>query len=182
MAGRRLSREAFLARAFEEVVRQGGAVLHIEALTRALGVSTGSFYWHFRDRRDFVRALLLYWEKEFTASVVDYVEAAGTDPELRFRAILDYLLEEDPARYDRPFRVWAALDTEARPYVRRVDQLRVRFVQSLFEALGHRGSEAAQRTRVFVTYFSFEGMLAGRPGRQRRLAERERLYRFFTRP
>ena len=40
-------------------------------LAAELGVTTGSFYWHFRGRDDFVASLVDYWGREFTARVIE---------------------------------------------------------------------------------------------------------------
>jgi len=59
--GQRLTREDWLENALTVLSRKGRAGLRIEGLSAALGVSRGSFYWHFKDRGDFVHALLEYW-------------------------------------------------------------------------------------------------------------------------
>ena len=51
----RLSREGWLARALEVLGKKGAGQLAVESLARQLGVTKGSFYWHFRDRDDFFR-------------------------------------------------------------------------------------------------------------------------------
>ena len=57
----RLSKEEWLARALEVLGKKGAGELTIESLARHLGVTKGSFYWHFRDRADFFRQLIEYW-------------------------------------------------------------------------------------------------------------------------
>jgi AcrR family transcriptional regulator len=73
MRRERLPREQWLSAALEVVARRGGAKLRIRDLVQRLGVSTGSFYWHFRDRDDFVTSLVDYWGREFTSRVAEQV-------------------------------------------------------------------------------------------------------------
>ena len=54
----RLSREEWLARALEVLGKNGAGQLAVESLARQLGVTKGSFYWHFRDRADVFRQLI----------------------------------------------------------------------------------------------------------------------------
>ena len=63
----RLSRQDWLENALATLSEKGQAGLSIQDLSVALGVSRGSFYWHFEDRDDFVHALLEHWYEEYTA-------------------------------------------------------------------------------------------------------------------
>ena len=56
-----LDREAWLDAAADAVAAGGFAQLRILILAKKLGVTRGSFYWHFRDHADFVRAFLDRW-------------------------------------------------------------------------------------------------------------------------
>ena len=62
----RLDRKARLTRALEVLGKQGAGELTVESLARQLGVTKGSFYWHFKDRADFFRQLIEYWDEHFT--------------------------------------------------------------------------------------------------------------------
>ena len=62
----RLSKEEWLARALEVLGKKGAGELTIESLARRLGVTKGSFYWHFKDRADFFRQLIEFWDENFT--------------------------------------------------------------------------------------------------------------------
>lgn len=177
----RLTREEFLARSLEVVARRGGARLRIQELVGELGLTTGSFYWHFEGRDEFVAALVEYWASAYTGRVIEYVEAAGVDPQRRFRALIEYLAEENPARYDVPMRAWSAQEAIVARHVRRVDRQRLAYVRALLSDLGLRGQELELRTRIFVVYQSLDLFLAGRPSRARRREQIDRLYAFFTR-
>ena len=79
-----MDRDSLLQRALLVVAREGGSELTIERLVAALGVTKGSFYWHFRDRSDFVRALAGHWA--FWSTKVVAAEFEDLPPEL-FRAL-----------------------------------------------------------------------------------------------
>ena len=51
----RLGREDWLDAAFDAVVDGGFDQLRVVALAQTLGVTRGSFYWHFADHADLVK-------------------------------------------------------------------------------------------------------------------------------
>ncbi|MEM8755480.1 MAG: TetR family transcriptional regulator, partial [Pseudomonadota bacterium] len=48
----RLSRDDWLAHALGTLAAEGAPALRADRMAKALGVSRGSFYWHFRDLDD----------------------------------------------------------------------------------------------------------------------------------
>ena len=65
----RLSREKWLMRALDILAEEHNALLRIDDLVKRMGVTKGSFYWHFKDRDDFLTQLLDYWIHEFNEKV-----------------------------------------------------------------------------------------------------------------
>jgi AcrR family transcriptional regulator len=56
-----LDRDAWLRAAADAVAEGGFANLRILVLAKRLGVTRGSFYWHFKDHADLVVAFLDHW-------------------------------------------------------------------------------------------------------------------------
>lgn len=77
-----LSVEAWAEAALEALAAGGLDAVSVEPLARRLGVTKGSFYWHFQNRDALLRAALALWEKRET---VDALEAIGdvSDPHER---------------------------------------------------------------------------------------------------
>ena len=69
-----LSREQWLAAALEVLRQHGVAGVRIVPIARLLGVTTGSFYWHFKDRQDLLQSMLEYWVHTITNSVMDEID------------------------------------------------------------------------------------------------------------
>ncbi|HXD37565.1 MAG TPA: helix-turn-helix domain-containing protein, partial [Rhodanobacter sp.] len=59
----RLSAEDWELAALQLIAEQGVGALAVEALARRLGVTKGSFYWHFRTREALLQAALERWEQ-----------------------------------------------------------------------------------------------------------------------
>ena len=47
----KLSRDDWLASSMDALLLEGVEGIHIEPLAKRLGVTKGSFYWHFKDRQ-----------------------------------------------------------------------------------------------------------------------------------
>lgn len=146
----RLSREEWLSQALDYLAQEGKAKLTIDKLVGALGVTKGSFYWHFRDRDDFQQSLVKYWDNRYTQVVAERVEQLSGSSNDRLLAIMEIVCKDDLARYDIAVRAWAAQEPSVAMLVRSVDESRLRFVRSLFAEMGFRGTELDMRARSFV--------------------------------
>lgn len=56
-----IDREAWIAAALEGVARGGFSEVRVLALAKTLGVSRGSFYWHFSDQEALIDAVIDRW-------------------------------------------------------------------------------------------------------------------------
>jgi AcrR family transcriptional regulator len=152
MAKQRLSREAWLGKGLEVLAEKGFEAVRVEGLARLLGVTKGSFYWHFKDRADLRHSLLDYWVESTTVSVMDEVGALPASPPERLERLARIITETGRARFDLSFRMWALADAAVARVVRRVDERRLEFVRTLFAGCGFKGREAELRARMFVYY------------------------------
>ena len=65
----RLSAEDWAQAALDLIAEQGVAAVAVEPLARRLGVTKGSFYWHFPSRDALLQAALERWEANEQESV-----------------------------------------------------------------------------------------------------------------
>lgn len=155
MPGQRaqLSREAWTAAALEAIAEGGIAAVAVEPLTRRLGVTKGSFYWHFADRDALVVAALERWERENTEEAIAELGRIE-DPRQRLRR----LIEGAFGRPDHLFGVLSASadDPRVAPVLQRVTRRRLDFVAECYAALGHGGSDA--RNGAMLTYSAYVGL------------------------
>jgi len=164
----RLSADAWTETAMHFLADQGIEGVRVERLADALGVTKGSFYWHFADRRALLGSVLDQWERRATLEVIDTVEAASPDPSDRLRE-LTRLAFRHGAALDRAVRAWASHDESARKVVARVDQRRLGFVSGLLEACGLEPSTAAMRARLLHTALIGEQYTSSKMSRDRRV-------------
>lgn len=165
----RLSADAWTDAALRVLADDGVEAVRVEPLGRALGVTKGSFYWHFANRRALLDAALERWEEAATEAVITRVETAAAEPAERLR-VLTRLAFDKGGSLDRAVRAWAIEDEVAARTVERVDARRVRFVEKLFEGHGHGRAAAAQRARMLYSALVGEAHLSVAIGRRRRVA------------
>ncbi len=89
----RLSRERWEDAALEAIAEEGLSALAIEPLARQLGVTKGSFYWHFDDREALLEAALSRWEQRTVDGVLERL-AAESSPRQRLIELFRFALEE----------------------------------------------------------------------------------------
>jgi len=169
-SGKRLGREEWIDAGLRAIARQGADAVRVERLAEALGVTKGSFYWHFKDRNALLAALLEAWKVRATKDIIAEVEAKGGDAATRLRTLFGIALHSD-GRLDLAMRAWAAQDSLARGALEQVDRRRLAYLDSLFRALAFSPAEASARTR-FVYHALIGQFTMGVPAAQRkRLAD-----------
>lgn len=179
----RLSREAWLAQALEVLAQQGNAKLRVETVAAALGVTTGSFYWHFKDRDAFLESLVRYWGTAYTDEVIEQMTGVEGDAKHRFRMLLETVVRGNYAGYDVSVRAWAAQEPKILDLVAEVDQRRLAFMGSLLAEIGFEGEELEMRTRTALGYLVFDALIAvARNDDSERFRMLERFEALITRP
>jgi AcrR family transcriptional regulator len=102
-----LSRVEWLENALNAASRTGGAKLRIDSLAKEVGVTKGSFYWHFKNRDDFVRSLIDYWHERYTLKVSDYLDVYEGSAKEKLHKLMEMVFVEQLTRHDLAIRSWA---------------------------------------------------------------------------
>lgn len=150
------SRDEWLQQSLEVLRDEGIQGVRIERLARDLGVTKGSFYWHFEDRDDLRRSILDYWVKQYNDVIVENREFLEAEPAEGLLAAIKRVREEGLHKYELAMRAWAEHDSNADRAVRAVYQERTTFVRAFFTRPGFRGPDAEIRTRLTLCYLSWE--------------------------
>ena len=124
----------------------------VDRLAKELGATRGSFYWHFPDRADLLRAALEHWEQHGTEDVIAHLLELP-DPRARLTALLEHAVTAtaDPLEV----ALVAAHHPLVAPVLRRVVARRLDVLQRFFEDLGLGPGEA--RERAWTAYTSYVG-------------------------
>ena len=147
----RLSRLEWIDAAVHALGERGVDALRVEPLAKSLGVTKGSFYWHFADRRELHRAVLQRWEELATGRIIDQVESIRSDdPAAKLRTLLDLTFRGDPNgdAVESAVRAWAQQDPEAATTTGKVDRRRLVYVATLLRQAGLPPKLARRRARL----------------------------------
>jgi AcrR family transcriptional regulator len=146
---RQLSREDWLKAARLAMVSSGIGDVKVDRLAKKLGVTRGSFYWHFKDHKDLLDALLQDWEVRNQYEIAQVrTRWARSDPDLS--EIVAIWLGADPTfpAYDMAIRIWARKSPEVAAAVNRVDDAWVGLIEELFRREHFDEDEVFVRARV----------------------------------
>lgn len=151
----RLSATDWELAALEAIAEQGVSGAAVEPLARRLGVTKGSFYWHFPTREALLKAALERWEG---ADEGDFLGGEPiADPRERLRALFRLTGRDLPSHavYSALLR---ALDHPiVQPVMSRVSQKRIDFLTATYTQLGLDPVVASFRARL--TYAAYAGFL-----------------------
>ena len=149
-----LSPEAWVKAAQALIVREGVSAMAVEPLAQALGVTKGSFYWHFDSRDALVRAALEAWEQDQSADLVSRYGGIA-DPRRRLRVLLFAAFEDIENGLFFAALAVSSEDPRVAPFLRRATERRLAFGVEAFQALGF--SEAEARQRALLAYAAYAG-------------------------
>lgn len=152
----RLSSEDWAKAALDVIATDGVAALAVEPLARRLGVTKGSFYWHFASRDALLDAALQLWELEEQAALSSHLEKVSGS-EQRVRALITLVAHER-----RFHTLYARLVTSSdhplvTPVLQRATQRRLHYIEDAYRQAGMAESEA--RYRAWLAYSAYIGFI-----------------------
>ena len=151
-----LSAEDWARAALETMAAGGMEAVAVEPLARRLGVTKGSFYWHFANREALLRAALELWEKRETEDVLARI---GNEPDPYARIVKVFREANAGYRSGRLYLAIAAAEDKplVREFVQRVSERRMQYLVECYRALGFDETRAAHWARF--AYATFMGNL-----------------------
>ena len=162
----RLSKEEWLLHSLQTLANEGFTSLKADNLAKSLGVSRGSFYWHFKDLKDFHRQVLDMWKTIMVDGTIEQLE--GVQPEsgdtLAAKQKLEQLISiagsSDPS-LEQSIRAWAFSDSKVQDAVDEVNGLCTQYIEGLLQGMGF--SEELAQVKARIIYAGHVGniMLGG---------------------
>jgi len=154
----RLSADDWAQAALELIAKEGVNALAVESLARQLGVTKGSFYWHFPSRDALLCAALERWEKLEQEIAFIPLRKHVPDPRERLRQLIGMIADE---RTYTTHIVYAALMKASDhpcviPVLERIAQQRIDYLVAIFREMGLPEDTALYRSwLVYTAYIGF---------------------------
>lgn len=159
-----LTPERWVDAATEVLVDRGIDSVRVDTLARSLKVTRGSFYWHFRERDELLRAVLQAWRSHATEQLTRRLESARNDPRDQVRDLISLPFRGRAAvraaRIELAIRAWARRDAMARAFVDEADAARMSYIAQVFSSLGFAIAEARARAFMLYSYELAESQLS----------------------
>jgi AcrR family transcriptional regulator len=150
-AGGRLSTDDWTARALQLLVDEGVGAVKVARLCRELGVTKGSFYWHFDDLEALKKAVADRWCADTNAALSEMSSLGDLPPLERIRIMATQLVDDRSWSVERALRDWARSDTQVAATIAQSEQHVFALVQQALEQLGHDPRSARMRAGL-LTY------------------------------
>ncbi len=151
--------------ALNMLIEQGIQAVQITALARHLGVTRGSFYWHFNSREALLDALLDQWRARNTGVMVEALGGADTLDDgilALFSVWTDHTRFE--SKLDQAIRDWARHSEALQNTLKAEDDARVTAIANFYRRHDYAPTEAFIRARViYFTQLSYYALGVSEP-------------------
>jgi len=150
----RLTRDDWLDAAFSAVVDGGFDKVRVLVIADTLGVTRGSFYWHFTDHADLISALLARWRENEIASDRRLHDESTPDPQADLERLLDAALAHagtdlENMRFELALRGLGRREPAVALMLTEVDQARMALFEHKFERFTGNAKTAAELATLF---------------------------------
>ena len=151
----RLSAEDWAQAALDQIAEQGVSAVAVEPLARRLGVTKGSFYWHFPSRDALLQAALDRWETHEQEEVFGQLERID-NPAQRLGALFKVVANEVQSHVIYSELLKALDHPSVQPVIGRVSKRRMDYLTAAFRAAGLDATDAQHRARLaYAAYVGF---------------------------
>jgi AcrR family transcriptional regulator len=148
------NRQDWLTAGLQMLSSEGPNGMGIMPISRQLGVTKGSFYWHFKNLKEYQLALIAEWERSYAQHAIDYMEQMEGDADTKFRCWMTGAIGADVS-LGRAIRTWSSTDENVKQAQERVDAQLIAYLAKLLCGIGWSNEESI--TLAHWTYWAFVG-------------------------
>ena len=155
-----LTREDWISGAWDMLGENGLDGVRVEPLARRLGVTKGSFYWHFKGREELLDALLRRWFSIWDDQMSPDIHDAD-DPADRIWALFRSVIGRVTRGQTVALRMLSHSDPDLAARIEERDNQRLAFLMAQLEAIGFSREEARVRGQIYQAIMSGEYLRSG---------------------
>lgn len=172
----KLSRDDWLDAAFASVVEGGFDAMRVLTLADKLGVTRGSFYWHFADHAELLAALLQGWRERELQTEMQLRADTSADPRADLERLLQAALAHAGAdlqdmRFELALRSLGRRDPHVAAMLAEIDALRMALFVDMFKRLGLEAKSAGDLASLFYLCIVGSHQALSRPNNPSRMKE-----------
>lgn len=155
-----LTREDWISGAWDMLGERGMDGVRVEPLARRLGVTKGSFYWHFKDRGELLEALLSRWFSIWDEQMSADMKIAE-DPADRIWALFESVIGRVTRGQTVALRMLSHTDSGLARRIEERDNQRLSFLMAQLRQIGFSAEEARVRGQVYQAIMTGEYLRSG---------------------
>ncbi len=156
VVSRGVSKAEWLEAGLHLLATSSVAEISVLALARQLGIAKSGFYWHFKDRADYLETLLDYWFSEIISVIANNDQIGLLPPVERLTTAIKMITRHDLVKYELALHQWALVDKTADKVMRKANRIRLEFVGDIFRELGFDEDQVELRSMLTVSYQLWE--------------------------
>ncbi|PCI87996.1 MAG: hypothetical protein COB24_04475 [Hyphomicrobiales bacterium] len=131
---------AWIEAGFQMLSEGGIDSVRVDRISKKIGLTRGSFYWHFKNRAELLDAMLELWYQKSTNDIIELIEQEKTNPNNQLSALLNLTAKDVDAKYGGKFtemaiRIWSKSSPKAADIIKQIDLERVKFVNKLLNEM-----------------------------------------------
>lgn len=161
----RLAASAWTEAGLDLLALGGVESVRIDELARVLGVTKGSFYWHFEDRAHLLRSMLESWRRSATLAVIARLDSEESPVE-RLGRLIELPVRGKGAQHGQSLelamRLWAKHDANAAAAIEEIDQHRLAYVGAQLRAIGYPETKAGARAYLIYGFILAEALISSK--------------------
>lgn len=165
----KLNKTQWLDHGLETLAQSGFTALKADKLVKTLGVSRGSFYWHFKNLADFHESLLKRWQDVMVHNIIQELESQENSATTKLNQLISLAVTSDQS-LEKAIRAWALNNPKVQTIANHIDQQRLEYIQSLLKSIGLNKDAALIRARVIYCGYLGQLMLSDSPSKSQKKA------------
>ena len=154
---------AWIEAGFQFLAKGGIDSVRIDRMSKKIGLTRGSFYWHFKSRDELLNEMLKFWEHVATTSIIALIEQEHQNPNEKLATLIKLSTQQPDEKYGGKYaelgiRIWGGNDDKVAAIVAKIDGKRIAYVKQLLVEMKLETTNAAFLAEII--YNAFIGVMS----------------------